>query len=118
MGHLRPCARRACPLALALALLLLLAGCPDPTPPAPAGPRYTVYLTETGPDPEAVVAAVASLRGWERPVAEGLVERADKLPSGVPALVDADAEAAEEAARALRAAGAKALVAKTPASPR
>lgn len=116
MGQVRPRLRRACPLVLALALLL--AGCPEPTPPRPAGPRYTVYLTDAGPDPQAVVAAVASLRGWERPVAEGLVKRVGKLPSGIPALVDAEAEAAEQAAQALRAAGATAVVAKAEAAPR
>jgi ABC-type amino acid transport substrate-binding protein len=99
---------------VALCAVLAAGGCPEPPPPTPPGPRYTVYLTDAGPEPAAVVAAIVSLRGFEPKVAEGLVKRLGKLPSGIPALVDADAEAAERAAQALRAAGGEAVVAERP----
>ncbi|MCO5167592.1 MAG: hypothetical protein M9894_14690 [Planctomycetes bacterium] len=88
-------------LAALLSSLVALGGCPSDPPPAD---RAALRLVEVGPRRAEVVAAVASLTGYQPSVAEGLVRRA---PVTLPGLTP---EGAVEGARVLEGLGAKVVV--------
>lgn len=87
--------------ALVLVIAMALGGCPG-EPPAPRG--AALRLVEVGPRRDEVVAAVASITGYQARVAEGLVGRA---PVTLPGL---SPERAAEGARVLEGLGARVVV--------
>jgi hypothetical protein len=101
-------------LVVAIGAPLLLSGCPEGGAPAPRAPSYHVHLQEVGPNHDQVVAAIASLRGGTRVVAEGLVKRKRPGLSLPVATGFADRAAADAAVADLEAAGASAAVVEAP----
>ena len=80
-----------------LLLLLSLLGCPDPPPPQPEV-TFSVHLVDVGPNRDAVVACVVSIRSCNPKIAAGLVDRLRGSSLLVKAgLGEAEAQAAKAA---------------------
>jgi hypothetical protein len=96
-----------------LLLAVVLLGCPPAkpaAPPKPVEPRYSIHLTDVGPNRAEVVDAVVTVRGCTKQLADGLIKR----KGARSLLIKADVSEAEgkRGVAALEKTGAKARLVK------